>query len=118
MARILIIDDEADNREVIGALLRRDGHDVQAVWSAENALAALTGVTFDVILLDVQLPGMSGLRAIQEIRGLSKAKILVMTGHDDANLRADAKALGADGFLGKPLDFPALRALLAEKPAP
>lgn len=112
MARILVIDDETPNREVISTILRREGHDVQGAWSAENALAALTGVDFDVILLDVNLPGMSGLRAIEDIRRLSKARILVMTGQDDQNMRDDAKALGADGFLPKPLEFAALRLIL------
>ena len=108
------MDDDASYLDVMTRLLEKQGYHVQSAASAENALAALEKDRFEAILLDIVLPGMSGLRAIQEIKKRTSAPILIITGHTDDELKKDALLLGAAQFLPKPLEWDKLFACLRE----
>src|SRR4029079_19461823 len=69
MARVLIADDEESIRMVLGTALAQAGHDVQTVATGAAALAALTGGDFDVAILDIRMPDMSGLDVLERVRG-------------------------------------------------
>jgi CheY-like chemotaxis protein len=115
-ARILLVDDDAPTVEVVARFLRGRGHRVESAGSAEGAAARLAGEGFDLVLLDVVLPGKTGLQALAELRALTRAPIHVMSGNSDDDSREDARLLGAAGFLPKPLDLPAVAALAAALP--
>ncbi len=105
------MDDDRPTAEIAARFLKGRGHRIAAAGSAESGAAALAGGAFDLVLLDVVLPGKTGLQALAEFRTLTKAPIHVMSGNNDEDSRQDALLLGASGFLGKPLDLAAVAAL-------
>lgn len=103
--RILMVDDERSCVPAMRRLFARAGYTLIAVGSAEEALTRTQTETFDAVLLDVSLPGMTGLEAITELGRRSDAPVFVMSGHSDDEMKKDALLLGAAGFFRKPLDF-------------
>lgn len=104
-ARILVVDDERAAVEILARFMAASGHRVDGAGSAEAAVEALRGGAYDFVLLDVVLPGRTGLQALAELRTLTRAPIHVMSGMNDDEMRKDAMLLGASGFFGKPLDL-------------
>lgn len=117
-ARILAVDDEAVNVEILTRYLATKGHVVTGAGDGEQALAALKGRSFDLILLDLVLPGRTGLEIMAEMLNATSAPVIAMSGQSDDDTRRDAMLLGASGFLGKPLDLAALCALIDALPEP
>lgn len=103
--KLLVVDDETVIVKTFTRIFQSHGYEVTGAGSAEDAIALVENETFDLIFLDNVLPGMSGLRAIQDLTRLSKAPIMMMTGHFDQELKKDALLMGAVDFLPKPLDF-------------
>lgn len=101
--KILVVDDEAPIRDLFEDLFRKE--DCQAVTCAtgEEALKILKNDTFDVVLLDIKLPGMSGLEVLKNIREINKKLPVVMiTGFGfDEDLIAKTKEFGCSGYIGK-----------------
>lgn len=116
-ARILVVDDERPSVDILNRILSARGHDVTGATSAEDALQVLKGSTFDLVLLDLVLPGMTGLQALSQMKALTKAPIHLMSGQTDDETRNDALTLGASGFLPKPLDLKDLHAIVDALPA-
>lgn len=112
LAKLLLVDDEPLVLEVTSRLLEKAGYAVRQAPSAEAALALARSEPFDAVLMDVSLPGMSGLRALSQMGALTKAPILLITGHYDPELEKDALLLGARALLPKPIDSEALVAAL------
>lgn len=117
-ARVLAVDDEEAHLEIISRYLTALGHSVTLAADAADARARLTSGAFDLVLLDLILPGMTGLQALPEFRKLTKAPIHVMSGQNDEDVREDLRLLGAAGFFPKPLDLGAIATLLASLPEP
>ncbi|HEX5423116.1 MAG TPA: response regulator, partial [Candidatus Acidoferrales bacterium] len=103
---ILIVDDESGIRESLSALLREEGFEVSALGSAEECLAALDGRHYDIVLLDVWLPKMDGLEALDRIQSLDEPPTVVMiSGHGSIETAVRATKLGAFDFVEKPLSI-------------
>ena len=102
--RVLVVDDEPLNRMAAKFLLADLGAEVTAAPSAEQALQLMESQTFDVLLLDVRLSGMTGLELSRRVRARPGAQpvIAVMTGDVSDASRAAATAAGADRFVAKP----------------
>ncbi|WP_308725250.1 ATP-binding protein [Metapseudomonas otitidis] len=121
--QVLLVEDVALNRDVALGLLERDGHHVQAVDDAQPALDACRQQAFDLILLDMHLPGMDGIELCRAIRqqadGLNWATtILAFTASvEPASVRRYFEA-GMQGVLAKPLRLDALRRALAMPGSP
>ena len=113
-----MVDDEPAAVEMLARFLENAGHRVEGAGSAEAAVAALKHGSFDLVLLDLILPGQTGLQALAELQKLTRAPIHVMTGLNDAETRKDVLLLGASGFLGKPLDLAEVQAAVAALPDP
>lgn len=111
--RVLVIEDDLPTSEIVERFLTDRGHEVRRVETAEEGLDA-AGRGFDVILLDNELPGQMGLTVLPRFKSLSPAKVVVMSGHSDAETQHDAILLGAQGFLPKPLDLNQLEKMLGE----
>ncbi|HAH08379.1 MAG TPA: hypothetical protein DCM05_17945 [Elusimicrobia bacterium] len=103
--RILLIEDDAAQLDQYCQILRGRGYQVLGVQSAEEALKRVESERFDAILTDNILPGMTGLRAIPELKKKSKAPILLMTSRPSPDLEEDALLMGAAAFFAKPLDL-------------
>lgn len=111
--RILVADDDEINRRLAGIILNRAGYEATVVESGEAALAALGDASFDLILLDVEMPGLSGPETAQRIRlhhltpGQCTA-IVALTAHSGHKEHACCLESGMDAVLVKPLSLKAL----------
>jgi len=105
-ASLLIVDDESGIRESLGALLRDECYEVETVGSGEECLREIEERRFDLILLDVWLPGLDGLSALERIQTLDAAPMVVMiSGHANIEAAVRATKLGAFDFIEKPLSL-------------
>jgi adenylate cyclase len=110
---LLIVDDSAENAEVLRRLLEADGYSVEIRGNGEDALAALGGGTYDLVLLDLRLPGMDGFEVLQRMRadpGLRHIPIIMLSGDDQQESIIRGIELGAEDFLPKPFNPVLLRA--------
>ena len=115
--RILLAEDNRVNQLVAKAFLKRDGHAVTVVDNGAAALAAATGTSFDAILMDVQMPEMSGLDATVAIRAHEQqtgahVPIIAMTAHAMQGDRERCLMAGMDDYISKPISFADLRRVL------
>jgi two-component system, NtrC family, nitrogen regulation response regulator NtrX len=103
--RILVVDDEAPIRGVLRQLFEYEGNEVTLAASAQDALRALEGGSFDVVFLDVKMPGMDGLDALDRIRDSHPGtQVVMISGHGTIETAVEATRRGAFDFLQKPLD--------------
>ena len=103
MARILVIDDDGGARDSVCRMLRTAGHTVHAAASGEEGIAAARGSAFDVILSDLQMPGISGLDVLRRVRDANVDSVfIVMTGFGTVETAIEAMRLGAVDFMQKP----------------
>ena len=113
MARVLVVDDEPGIRTAVARGLSAEGMEVVALADGSSALnAALTG-SFDAIVLDIILPGLSGYRVLEQLRAAGiDTPVLLLSAKDGEFDQADGLDLGADGYLVKPFAFVVLVAQL------
>ena len=120
--RILLVDDEPQIRRVLRVALTAKGYTVHDAKCGEEALIAIRGQRFDLVLLDVNMPGMGGLEACREIRQGSEAAIIMLTVRDSEQDKVAALDAGADDYITKPFGMPELlariRAALRRLPVP
>jgi DNA-binding NtrC family response regulator len=102
--RILLVDDEVDFSASLGKVLRRRGFEVETAADGLIALERIAQQSFDVIVLDVKMPGMDGIQVLTEIRKLAiKAKVILLTGHLSITDEEDGLKGGAFAYLFKPI---------------
>jgi two-component system phosphate regulon response regulator OmpR len=107
---ILVVDDDARIRQMLTRYFEQEGYRVTAVADGNGMRAKLQATTFDIILLDLMLPGESGLELARDIRARSSVPIIMLTGKDDVLDRIVGLELGADDYMSKPFH---LREVLA-----
>ena len=101
--RVLVIEDDPLLADGISQLMRASGHTVDFVGSAELAATVLENEVFDLLLLDVGLPGMDGFAFLKKIRAeKNHIPVLVLTAHDALNEKIRGLNLGADDYLTTP----------------
>jgi two-component system nitrogen regulation response regulator NtrX len=106
MPSILIVDDEPGVRSALAGVLRDEGYDVEAVESGEACLAALAHETYDVVVLDVWLPGMDGLATLARMRERDiDVQVVIISGHGNVESAVRAIKMGAFDFVEKPLSL-------------
>lgn len=115
--KILVVEDVALNREVASGLLQRDGHQVWLAQDGEAALALCRQQAFDLLLLDVHLPGISGVELCRDIRRRPgpnrQVRIFALTASVQPSVVRSYLQAGMQGILGKPLQLASLRQALA-----
>ncbi len=108
--RILVVDDEPQIRRVLRVSLTAQGYEVHDAKSGEEALGALRDQRFDLVLLDVNMPGMGGLEACREIRNTSEVAVIMLTVRNSEQDKVAALDAGADDYITKPFGTPELLA--------
>lgn len=109
--RILVVEDEKDLRVLIAEGLALDGYAVDTAANGEEALFLATSEPYDLIILDLGLPGIDGLDVLKEIRTEDKTmKILILSARSEIKDKVDGLDLGANDYLTKPFHFDELEA--------
>ena len=115
MARILVVDDSTTMRQMVSFTLVDAGHDVVEASDGTKALTAARGRKFDLVITDVNMPGMNGLDLVKSLRGLEEFKftpILVLTTESAQDIKARGRDAGATGWIVKPFSPEVLLATL------
>jgi len=111
-ARILVVDDEPQIRRVLRAALTGQGYAVEEARTGEEALEQIRDQRFDLVLLDMNLPGLGGLETCRALRATFQAPIIMLTVRDAEKDKVDALDAGADDYVTKPFGTPELLARL------
>jgi DNA-binding NtrC family response regulator len=113
MIRLLIADDDRSLRKVLTTELSDSGYDVSITDSGSNAVALLEKKDFDVLLLDLNMPGLGGMDVLKKIRALEMpAEVIILTGHGTVPTAVEAMKLGAYDYIAKPFKLEELKAVI------
>src|SRR3974377_605123 len=101
---LLVVDDDRRIRDLLSRFLTGEGYRVTTAETAADARAKLYGLSFDLLILDVMMPGESGFEFVKSLRGSSNVPILMLTAGDAAESRIKGLEVGADDYLAKPFE--------------
>jgi two-component system, OmpR family, phosphate regulon response regulator OmpR len=101
---ILIVDDDRRIRDLLSRFLNTEGYRVTTADTAAEARAKLDGLSFDLLVLDVMMPGESGFELARSIRASSSVPILMLTARDEKESRIEGLEIGADDYVAKPFE--------------
>ena len=103
--RVLLVDDEEQFVQTLAERLQMRDYDVTTSLSGEDALEKVKGYNFDVVVLDVLMPGLDGIQALREIRNIKPlTEVIMLTGHGTVETAIEGMKLGAFDFLLKPTE--------------
>jgi two-component system phosphate regulon response regulator OmpR len=103
-AHLLVVDDDRRIRDLLSRFLLREGYRVTTAKDAADARAKLDGLTFDLLILDVMMPGESGFDLARFVRETSQVPILMLTARAETENRINGLEIGADDYMAKPYD--------------
>ena len=111
---VLVVDDSPEILRYLRVLLESESYQVETAGTGMDAVRRIrSGCTPSVVLLDLQMPGMDGLKTLQSLLRLRpKLKVIMCSGSDDPHYKEQARALGAEGFVTKPVEHLRLSAAL------
>ena len=113
MAEILIVDDDSQLRQSFEKLLRQEGHSVRVAASGEAGVEAVRQSIPDLVIMDMRMPGMSGLEAYQQMRVIDpRLTVIIMTAYGTTEVAIEATRMGAYDYMLKPFDIPEMLALI------
>jgi two-component system phosphate regulon response regulator OmpR len=101
---LLVVDDDRRIRDLLSRFLSTEGYRVSTADNAADARAKLIGLSFDLLILDVMMPGENGFDFAKSLRGVSSVPILMLTARDAAESRIKGLEMGADDYLSKPFE--------------
>ncbi len=117
--RVLVVDDSPDNLRLTTRMLTASGADVECAADGESAIKVLASLSFDVVLMDIQMPGLDGYETIRRLRAMGYRKpVLALTAHAMKGERERCLEAGFDGHLVKPIDRPAMLKAVRERAKP
>ena len=103
-AHVLVVDDDRRLRELLSTYLLKHGHRVTVAATASEARAFMEGLAFDIIVLDVMMPGESGFEFAKRLRDVSDVPILMLTARGEREDKVHGLEMGVDDYLTKPFD--------------
>jgi len=115
-APVLVVDDNAQNLKLLRVLLSVEGYDVRTATDAEDALRVLESFAPEVILMDLQLPGMDGVELTRRLKANPQTcgiRIIAVTAYAMKGDDEKARAAGCDDYVSKPIDADTLSAVVA-----
>ncbi|HEY7665188.1 MAG TPA: response regulator [Xanthobacteraceae bacterium] len=101
---LLVVDDDRRIRDLLSRFLFAEGYRVTTADTAADARAKLQGLRFDLLILDVMMPGETGFELARALRGSSTVPIIMLTARDEAKSRIEGLSIGADDYVGKPFE--------------
>jgi two-component system, OmpR family, phosphate regulon response regulator OmpR len=101
---LLVVDDDRRIRDLLSRFLLGEGYRVTTADTAADARAKLAGLRFDLLILDVMMPGETGFELAKDLRASSSVPIVMLTARDEAASRIEGLTLGADDYVGKPFE--------------
>jgi two-component system phosphate regulon response regulator OmpR len=101
---LLVVDDDRRIRDLLSRFLLGEGYRVTTADTAADARAKLAGLRFDLLILDVMMPGETGFELAKDLRTSSNVPIVMLTARDEAASRIEGLTLGADDYVGKPFE--------------
>jgi DNA-binding NtrC family response regulator len=114
-ARVLLVDDEEDFLKMLAERLESRGLNVTTATSGESALASVEGHEYDLIVLDLAMPGFDGIETLKRIKARQPdAEIIMLSGQGSIRTSIEAMKLGACDFLQKPVDINELMSKIGE----
>ena len=108
VASLLIVDDIAENRDVLSRRLGRRGYLIETAEDGQSALDIIASRPIDLVLLDVMMPGISGLEVLKEIRKSQsrlELPVIMVTALNESFDAVEALSIGANDYITKPIDF-------------
>ena len=111
--RLLVVDDNEMNRDMLSRRLQRKGHEVATAVDGADALAQIENGRFDVLLLDIMMPGIDGFEVLKRLRATyspTELPIIMATAKGERDDIVKALKMGANDYVTKPLDFPVVSA--------
>ena len=101
---LLVVDDDRRIRDLLSRFLLVEGYRVTTAETAADARAKLEGLRFDLLILDVMMPGETGFNLARDLRACSNVPIIMLTARAEAQSRIEGLAIGADDYLAKPFE--------------
>src|SRR3984893_13031727 len=101
---LLVVDDDRRIRDLLSRFLFTEGYRVTTAETAADARAKLGGLRFDLLILDVMMPGETGFDLARDLRTSSSVPIIMLTARDEAKSRIEGLTIGADDYVGKPFE--------------
>jgi diguanylate cyclase (GGDEF)-like protein len=108
-AALLVVDDDEMTRDMLARRLSRVGYTITTAADGSEALELVAGQQFDMVLLDIKMPGLTGFEVLERLRrthSVSDLPVIMVTSADDSDSIVEALELGANDYLTKPIDFP------------
>jgi DNA-binding NtrC family response regulator len=107
--RVLVVDDEEDFRDTMVNRMRRREVEASGADCGEKAIEMINRLIFDVVILDIRMPGIDGIATLREIKRIKPlVEVIMLTGHGSVESGIDGMKLGAFDYVLKPADFDAL----------
>jgi CheY-like chemotaxis protein len=114
--KVLVVDDLKNMRHTMRGILEDEGHHVVTAESGHQAIESVRGNHFDIIFMDIKMPGMNGVQAFSEIRRLDpKVTVVMMTAYDEKALVEKAISQGARTCIFKPFDMEEILSLVEDQ---
>src|SRR5512139_1368528 len=101
---LLVVDDDRRIRDLLSRFLFAEGYRVTTAETAADARAKLEGLRFDLLILDVMMPGETGFELARDLRAASSVPIIMLTARDEARSRIEGLSIGADDYVSKPFE--------------
>jgi two-component system phosphate regulon response regulator OmpR len=101
---ILVVDDDQKIRDLLARYLSEHGFRVSTAADAQNARASMRGLAFDLVLLDVMMPGESGLELARDLKATTQLPVCLLTARSDPDQRIEGLETGADDYVAKPFE--------------
>jgi two-component system response regulator (stage 0 sporulation protein F) len=115
VVKLLIVDDQKGIRQLLREVFSESGYDIETCANGSRALELVAEFEPDLVLMDIKMPGLSGIDALRRLRDAGdKRHVIMMTAYGEQHYVDEAQALGVANFINKPFDIDELKARVGE----